>query len=92
MRLNYAEPVVSKNTIASECAEFQSVEDPALGQISDRAPAFSHRQTSPVNVMMENKNIKPEFGSNAEGELNCRERLGGLLRYYYRDAACIRRF
>jgi hypothetical protein len=22
-----------------------------------------------------------------EGEVNCRERLGGLLRYYYRDAA-----
>ena len=22
-----------------------------------------------------------------EGEVNCRERLGGLLRYYHRDAA-----
>ena len=31
--------------------------------------------------------IEPEFGSAAEGEVNCRERLGGLLRYYYRDAA-----
>ena len=25
--------------------------------------------------------------SGREGDLNCRERLGGLLRYYYRDAA-----
>ena len=35
----------------------------------------------------ENKIIEPEFGSAEEGEVNCRERLGGLLRYYYRDAA-----
>ncbi|MFM1560821.1 MAG: YicC/YloC family endoribonuclease [Roseibacillus sp.] len=31
-------PVVSRNSITTECADFQSVEDPALGQISDRAP------------------------------------------------------
>lgn len=31
--------------------------------------------------------IEPEFGSVEEGEVNCRERLGGLLRFYYRDAA-----
>ena len=35
--------------------------------------------------------IEPEFGSVGEGEgkreVNCRERLGGLLRYYHRDAA-----
>ena len=36
---------------------------------------------------MGNKIIEPEFGSEMEGEVNCRERLGGLLRYYYRDAA-----
>ncbi len=36
---------------------------------------------------LENKIIEPEFGSVEEGEGNCRERLGGLLRYYYRDAA-----
>ena len=30
---------------------------------------------------------EPEFGSVEEGEVNCRERLGGLLRYYHRDAA-----
>jgi len=36
---------------------------------------------------LENKIIEPDFESTAEGEVNCRERLGGLLRYYYRDAA-----
>jgi hypothetical protein len=36
---------------------------------------------------LENKIIKPEFGSTEEGEVNYRERFGGLLRYYYRDAA-----
>ena len=34
---------------------------------------------------LDNEIIDPEFGSDGEG--NCRERLGGLLRYYYRDAA-----
>ena len=33
----------------------------------------------------ENKIIEPEFGSAEEGKVGCRERLGGLLRYYYRD-------
>jgi hypothetical protein len=36
---------------------------------------------------LENNIIEPEFGSTEEGEVNWRERLGGLLRYYYRDAA-----
>ena len=34
-----------------------------------------------------NKIIEPDFGSGGEGEVQCRERLGGLLRYYYRDTA-----
>ncbi len=34
-----------------------------------------------------NKIIDPDFASGAESEVQCRERLGGLLRYYYRDAA-----
>jgi hypothetical protein len=36
---------------------------------------------------LDNKIIEPDFGSGVEGEVRCRERLGGLLRYYYRDAA-----
>ena len=34
-----------------------------------------------------NKIIEPDFSSQDEGEVICRERLGGLLRYYDRDAA-----
>jgi transposase InsO family protein len=36
---------------------------------------------------LDNKIIEPDFGSDREGEVNCHDRLGGLLRYYYRDAA-----
>ena len=37
---------------------------------------------------LENKLIQPEFSPTAaEGELICRERLGGMLRYYHRKAA-----
>ena len=35
----------------------------------------------------ENRITEPEFGSAEEGEAGCRERLGGLLRYYCRDVA-----
>jgi hypothetical protein len=35
---------------------------------------------------LENKIIEPEFGSAEAGVANCRERLGGLLRYYHRYA------
>jgi hypothetical protein len=35
-----------------------------------------------------NKIIRPEFAHfPSAGEIRCRERLGGLLRYYYRAAA-----
>ena len=36
---------------------------------------------------LENKIIEPVFNQSRAGQGNCRERLGGLLRYYYRDAA-----
>ena len=36
---------------------------------------------------LENRIIEAEFSSTNEGSVECRERLGGLLRYYYRDAA-----
>lgn len=37
---------------------------------------------------LENKLIQPEFSPTAaEGHLVCRERLGGMLRYYHRKAA-----
>ena len=35
-----------------------------------------------------NKIIRPEFAEFPRaGEIRCRERLGGMLRYYYRQAA-----
>jgi hypothetical protein len=34
-----------------------------------------------------NKIIEPDFGPGGEGEVQCRERLGGFLHYHYRDAA-----
>jgi len=35
-----------------------------------------------------NKLIRPQFARfTPEGAIRCRERLGGLLRYYYREAA-----
>ncbi len=54
----------------------------AVGQFCDHYHGERNHQG------LENKIIEPEFGGRAgEGEVNCRERLGGLLRYYYRDAA-----
>jgi hypothetical protein len=36
---------------------------------------------------MGNKIIEPDLSSEGDGAVICRERLGGQLRYYYRDAA-----
>ena len=37
---------------------------------------------------LDNQVIEPgEEVGRGEGDVQCRERLGGLLRYYYRDAA-----
>ena len=36
---------------------------------------------------LQNKIIEPEFRSSQTEEVKCRERLGGLLRYYHREAA-----
>ena len=35
---------------------------------------------------LENKIVEPDFDSNGQGAVQCRKRLGGLLRYYHRDA------
>ena len=34
-----------------------------------------------------NKVIVPDFGKGAAGEVRCRQRPGGMLRYYHRHAA-----
>ena len=46
-----------------------------------------HRSMRPRITKLQNTIIEPELGSTEEGQVNCRERLGGLLRYYHRDAA-----
>jgi transposase InsO family protein len=47
-----------------------------------------HHNRERNHQSLENKTIQPEFPElPAEGDLRCRKRLGGLLRYYYREAA-----
>ena len=41
-----------------------------------------------VTLMSGNRLIEPSGGTGTEpGPIECRERLGGMLRYYYREAA-----
>ena len=49
---------------------------------------LDHYHQEPNHQGLDNQIINPrdEVGHD-EGEIRCRERLGGLLRYYYRDAA-----
>ena len=45
-----------------------------------------HRERNHQGI--ENQLIDPEDGvGQLVGRIRCRERLGGMLRYYYRDAA-----
>jgi putative transposase len=48
----------------------------------------SHDHTERNHPGLENKIIQPEFaGFPTHGRIHCRERLGGMLRYYHREAA-----
>ena len=48
----------------------------------------SHFHQERPHQGLENRILEPEFESwNRAGEVRCRKRLGGLLKYYYRDAA-----
>ena len=53
----------------------------AVGQFCD------HHHRERKHQGLENRIIEPESGSAGEGEVSCRERLGGLLRCFCRDAA-----
>ena len=48
-----------------------------------------HRERNHQGLGIETieSDIGSDIGSNGIAEVNCRERLGGLLRYHYRDAA-----
>ena len=52
-------------------------------------PASTAIRLYRVHFISVNRIIEPGCGSVEEGKVNCRERLGGLLRYeyHYRDAA-----
>ena len=45
---------------------------------------YLHERT---HQRLENELIDPGDTSQLEGEVQCKERLGGILRYYYRQAA-----
>ena len=48
----------------------------------------SHYHTERNHQGLDNKIIRPDFTEfPARGPIRCRARLGGLLRYYYREAA-----
>jgi transposase InsO family protein len=48
----------------------------------------AHYHTERNHQSLENKIIRPESGAfPSVGEVDCRKRLGGMLRYYYRQAA-----
>jgi hypothetical protein len=49
---------------------------------------LSHYHGERNHQGLSNKIIRPEFVEfPSEGAIHCRQRLGGLLRYYYREAA-----
>ena len=58
-------------------------------KIEDKSAIMKRAHKLKSERGLENRIIEAEFTSPSEGRVECRERLGGLLRYYYyyRDAA-----
>jgi len=80
----YAERFV--RTIKEECLErVILIGEGSLKRAADQFCEHYHRERN--HQGLDNKIIEPEFSSTRGGEVRCRERLGGMLRYYYRDAA-----
>jgi putative transposase len=80
----YAERFV--RTIKEECLERMIlIGEGSLRRAVDQFCEHYHRERN--HQGLGNTIIEPEFSSTRGGEVGCRERLGGLLRYYYRDAA-----
>jgi hypothetical protein len=53
--------------------------------VDDRQAQLSPRKKSP---RLDNELLTPlSANSDADGSIRCRERLGGILKYYYREAA-----
>ena len=73
-------------SIKSECLDRMIlIGEPSLRRALDQFAEHYHWERN--HQGLENNIIEPEFGSAEKGNVNCRERLGGLLRYYDRDAA-----
>ena len=73
-------------TIKEECLDRMIlIGEGSLRRAIEQFCEHYHRERN--HQGLENNIIEPAFGSAEQREVNCRERLGGLLRYYYRDAA-----
>ena len=73
-------------SIKSECLDRMIlIGEPSLRREVDQFAEHYHRERN--HQGLENNIIEPEFGPVGKGSVNCRERLGGLLRYYDRDVA-----
>jgi putative transposase len=73
-------------SIKSECLDHLIlVGERSLRRAVDEFCAHYHEERN--HQGLENKLIEADFGPDESRELRCRERLGGVLRYYYREAA-----
>ena len=90
-------PARSPNLNAFAERFVRSCKEGCLDQLILIGEASIHRATSNFLLHyhqernhqgLENKILRPEFNPfPSEGPIQCRQRLGGLLRYYYREAA-----
>lgn len=73
-------------SIKSECLEnLILVGEPSLRRAVEEFCIHYHEERN--HQGLGNKLIEAKFAANEAGELKCRERLGGLLRYYHSEAA-----
>ena len=74
-------------TIKEECLDRMIVfGEPSLRRAVSEFLKHYHRERN--HQGLQNKLIDASEGVGSEtGSIQCRERLGGMLRYYYRDAA-----
>ena len=73
-------------SVKREClSEFIVVGRQALGRILDEYVEHYHQERNHQGVG--NRLLFGQDGLTTDGEVGCRERLGGLLRFYHRKAA-----
>ena len=90
-------PTRSPNLNAFAERFVRSIKESCLDQLIFFGESSLHRATSEFVLHyhrernhqgLENKIIRPDFPEfPTHGTINCRKRIGGLLRYYYRKAA-----